>query len=171
MTRPDIAKTVFKLIKHFKSPKPKHMKTVDHCLKYLNATKYLGIQYFAAEKFNLTVRLSEKKSSENNSRCFVCNRERQKKWWKLHFQIIQLFNRLNCKKTTHRHHFHHRSGIFSYVTCKKKFIWWKHLFQKLKFNSDHDLIIYNNNFQTIRLLNLKMIKMKIKLKHIDIAQC
>lgn len=60
MTRPDIAKAASKLAEHLKSPGPEHMKAVDHCLKYLNATKYLGIGYSAAGKSNLTVRSSEK---------------------------------------------------------------------------------------------------------------
>ena len=55
--------------------------------------------------------------------------------------------------------------------AEKEVIWWKHLFQKLGFDSDHDLIIYNDNLQTIRLLNSEMVKVDTKLRHIDIAQC
>lgn len=60
MTRPDITKAASKLAEHLKSPKPKHMKAIDHCLKYLNATKYLGIRYSVAGKSNLTVRSPKK---------------------------------------------------------------------------------------------------------------
>jgi hypothetical protein len=53
----------------------------------------------------------------------------------------------------------------------KKYIWWIHLFKKLKFNSNQDLIIYENNLQTIRLMKSKIARIDIKLRHIDVAQC
>ena len=64
MIKPDIAKTIFKLIEHFKSSKSDDIKTIDHCFKYLKTTKYLKIRYFVAKKFNLIVR-SLKKNDEN----------------------------------------------------------------------------------------------------------
>jgi hypothetical protein len=53
----------------------------------------------------------------------------------------------------------------------KKYIWWIHLFKKLKFDSNQNLIIYENNLQTIRLMKSKIARIDIKLKHIDVAQC
>ena len=41
----------------------------------------------------------------------------------------------------------------------------------MKFDSNHELIIFNDNLQTIRLLNSEIAKTEIKLKHINIAQC
>jgi hypothetical protein len=46
-----------------------------------------------------------------------------------------------------------------------------HLFEKLSFNSDQKMIIYNDNLQTIRLLISKIAKVNTKLRHVDIAQC
>ena len=59
MIRPDIAKAASKLAEHLKSSGPDHMKAADYCLKYLNATKHLGIRYSAAGRSNLTVRSPE----------------------------------------------------------------------------------------------------------------
>jgi hypothetical protein len=53
----------------------------------------------------------------------------------------------------------------------KKYIWWIHLFKKLKFDSNQNLIIYEDNLQTIRLMKSKIVRIDIKLKHIDVAQC
>jgi hypothetical protein len=53
----------------------------------------------------------------------------------------------------------------------KEFIWWINLFEKLEFNSDQKMIIYNDNLQIIRLLTSEIAKMNIKLRHVDIAQC
>ena len=41
----------------------------------------------------------------------------------------------------------------------------------MKFDLEHDFIIFNDNLQTIKLLNSEIAKTEIKLKHIDIAQC
>jgi hypothetical protein len=53
----------------------------------------------------------------------------------------------------------------------KKLIWWIHFFQKLKFNSNQKIIIYNDNFQTIRFFISEIFKIETKFRHVDIAQC
>jgi hypothetical protein len=53
----------------------------------------------------------------------------------------------------------------------KKYIWWIHLFKKLKFDSNQSLIIYENNLQTIRLMKSKIARIDIKFRHIDVVQC
>jgi hypothetical protein len=61
--------------------------------------------------------------------------------------------------------------FFSMLHIDKKLIWWIHLFQKLKFDSNQKIMIYNDNLQTIRLFILKILKTETKLRHVDIAQC
>jgi hypothetical protein len=61
--------------------------------------------------------------------------------------------------------------LLAMLHAGKEFIWWIHLFEKLRFNSDQNMIIYNDNLQIIRLLTSKIAKMNIKLRHVDIAQC
>ncbi len=61
--------------------------------------------------------------------------------------------------------------LLAMLHVEKEFIWWIHLFEKLKFNSDQKMIIYNDNLQIIRLLTSEIAKMNIKLRHVDIAQC
>jgi hypothetical protein len=46
-----------------------------------------------------------------------------------------------------------------------------HLFKKLEFSSDHQMTLYNDNTQTIRLLISKIAKVDTKLRHVDVAQC
>jgi hypothetical protein len=53
----------------------------------------------------------------------------------------------------------------------KEYIWWIHLFKKLKFDSNQDLLIYENNLQIIRLMKSKIVRIDTKLRHIDVAQC
>jgi hypothetical protein len=61
--------------------------------------------------------------------------------------------------------------LLSMLHADKKLIWWIHLFQKLKFNSNQKIMIYNDNLQIIRLFISKILKTETKLWHVDIAQC
>jgi hypothetical protein len=61
--------------------------------------------------------------------------------------------------------------LLSMLHIDKKFIWWIHFFQKLKFDSNQKIMIYNNNLQTIRLFISEILKIETKLRHVDIAQC
>jgi hypothetical protein len=61
--------------------------------------------------------------------------------------------------------------LFFMLHVDKKLIWWIHLFQKLKFDSNQKIMIYNDNLQTIRFLISETLKIETKLRHVDIAQC
>jgi hypothetical protein len=61
--------------------------------------------------------------------------------------------------------------LLSMLHADKKLIWWIHLFQKLKFDSNQKIMIYNDNLQIIRLFISKILKTETKLRHVDIAQC
>jgi hypothetical protein len=61
--------------------------------------------------------------------------------------------------------------LFSMLHVDKKFIWWIHFFQKLKFDSNQKIMIYNDNLQTIRFFISKIFKIETKFRHVDIAQC
>ncbi len=61
--------------------------------------------------------------------------------------------------------------LLAMLHARKEFIWWIHLFEKLRFNFDQKMIIYNDNLQTICLLISKIAKINTKLRHVDIAQC
>jgi hypothetical protein len=53
----------------------------------------------------------------------------------------------------------------------KKFIWWLNLFEKIEFSSDHQMTLYNDNLQTIRLFISEIAKVDTKLRHVDVTQC
>jgi hypothetical protein len=61
--------------------------------------------------------------------------------------------------------------LLSMLHVDKKLIRWIHFFQKLKFNSNQEIMIYNDNLQTIRFLISEILKIETKLRHVDIAQC
>ena len=61
--------------------------------------------------------------------------------------------------------------LLSMLYAGKELMWWIYLFEKVQFNPDQDIVIYNDNLQTIRILTSEMGKTDTKLRHIDIAQC
>jgi hypothetical protein len=61
--------------------------------------------------------------------------------------------------------------FLSMLHADKKLIWWIHFFQKLKFNSNQKIMIYNDNLQTIRFLISEILTIETKFRHVDIAQC
>jgi hypothetical protein len=61
--------------------------------------------------------------------------------------------------------------FFSMLHADKKLIWWIHFFQKLKFDSNQKIMIYNDNLQIINFFISKILKIETKLRHVDIAQC
>jgi hypothetical protein len=54
---------------------------------------------------------------------------------------------------------------------EKEFIWWLNLFEKIEFSSDHQMTLYNDNLQMIKLLISKIAKVDTKLRHINVTQC
>jgi hypothetical protein len=61
--------------------------------------------------------------------------------------------------------------FFAMLHADKKLIWWIHFFQKLKFDSNQKIMIYNDNLQIIRFFISRIFKIKTKLRHVDIASC
>ena len=45
------------------------------------------------------------------------------------------------------------------------------MFQKLGFKTEENLVISNDNLQTIRFLNSKIPRLEIRFRHVDISQC
>ena len=60
--------------------------------------------------------------------------------------------------------------LLAVLHAGKQAIWWKNLFKKLQFDPGHELIIKNDNRQTIRLLTAQTPVLTTKLRHVDISQ-
>ncbi len=71
ITQSNIIKIVFELTQHFINLDSKHLKTTNHCIKYLHVIKFLIICYSNSknEKFNNQISSSNKEmSSTSNSK-------------------------------------------------------------------------------------------------------
>ena len=60
--------------------------------------------------------------------------------------------------------------LLAMLNVGKEAIWWNSLFNKLGFKTGHDLKLYNDNKQTVRLLTAQDPLLSTKLRHVDISQ-
>jgi hypothetical protein len=197
----NIIKIASESTRHFINFDSKHLKTANHCIKYLHVIKFLNIRYSNSknEKFNNQISSSNKEksnkkmSSTSNSKwnkktssnkenkdkqifektidAFFANDHDRKNAEEYIFKLFDNMIDWVVKKQFIVSIFIIEAKLLSMLHVDKKLIWWIHLFQKLKFDSNQKIMIYNDNLQTIRLFILKFFKIEIKLRHVDIAQC
>ncbi len=201
ITRSSIIKTAFELARHFINFDSKHLKTANHCIKYLHVIKFLIIRYSNSknEKLNNQISSSNKEKSnkkmssmsnsklnkkmssnkENNDKqifertvdAFFANDLDRKNAEEYIFKLFDDMIDWIVKKQFIVSIFIIEAKFLSMLHADKKLIWWIHLFQKLKFDSNQKIVIYNDNLQTIRLFISEILKIETKLRHVDIAQC
>ena len=186
MTRLDIAKAALKLIEFFINSSSDYLKAINHCLLYLVTTKFLEIDFSADEDEEFTIKTASITTISNISVsstsqkkhvfeaivniAFADNSDRrsfEEYTFKLFDEMIDWTFRKQATiliSTT-------EAELLACLHAENEILWWIHFFQKLQFNFDHDFILFNDNLQTIRLLNSKMSKMNTKLRHVDIVQC
>ncbi len=197
----NIIKIVFELTRHFINFDSKHLKAADHCIKYLHVIKFLIIRYSNSENEKLSNQISssnKKKSNkemsstsnsklnkktssikenknkqifESTANVFFANDVDRRSVEKYIFKLFDEMIDWVVKKQFIVSIFIIEAKFFSMLHVDKKLIWWIHLFQKLKFDSNQKIIIYNDNLQTIRLFISEILKIETKFRHVDIAQC
>ncbi len=201
ITRSNIIKIAFELTRHFINSDSKHLKAVDHCIKYLHVIKFLIIRYSnsESEKLNNQISSSNKEKSnkemsstsnsklnkktstnkENNDKqifektvdAFFANDLDRKSAEEYIFKLFDDMIDWVIKKQFIVSIFIIEAKLLSMLHADKKLIWWIHFFQKLKFDSNQKIMIYNDNLQMIRLFISEIFKIETKFRHVDIAQC
>jgi hypothetical protein len=201
ITRSNIIKIAFELARHLINLNSKHLKIANHCIKYLHVIKFLIIRYSNSknEKFSNQISSSNKEksnkemSSTSNSKlnkktssikknndkqifestadAFFANDLDRKSAEEYIFKLFDDMIDWAVKKQFIVSIFIIEAKLLSMLHADKKLIWWIHLFQKLKFDSNQKIMIYNDNLQIIRFFISKIFKTETKLRHVDIAQC
>ncbi len=201
ITRFNIVKAASELARHFINLDSKHLKAANHCIKYLHVIKFLIIRYSNSKSEKLSNQISssnkeksnKKMSSTSNSKLnkktssikenndkqifestadvFFANDFDRKSAEEYIFKLFDEMIDWAVKKQFIVSIFIIEAKFFSMLHADKKLIWWIHFFQKLKFDSNQKIIIYNDNLQTIRFLISEIFKIETKLRHVDIAQC
>ncbi len=201
ITRSNIIKIASELARHLTNSDPKHLKAADHCIKYLHVIKFFVIRYSNSENEKLSSQISSSnKEKSNKEMSSISNSKLNKKTSsnkenndKQIFEktvdaffandldrrsaeeyIFKLFDDMidwAVKKQFIVSIFIIEAKLLSMLHADKKLIWWIHFFQKLKFDSNQKIMIYNDNLQIIRFFISKIFKTETKLRHVDIAQC
>ncbi len=68
ITRSNIIKIAFELTRHFINFDSKHLKTADHCIKYLHVIKFLIIRYSNSENEKLSNQISSSNKKKSNKK-------------------------------------------------------------------------------------------------------
>jgi hypothetical protein len=171
MTRSDIIKTTSKLIEFLINSESDHLIAANHCMKYLQNIKYLIIKYIAFDENELTITIENKHVFEIIVDVSFAN-ENDRKWAEEYaFKLFEELIDWTAKKQVTVFTSIIEAELLILLHDAKKYIWRLHLFKKLKFDSNQNLIIYENNLQTIRLMKSKIVRIDIKFKYINVAQC
>jgi hypothetical protein len=199
ITRSNIIKAAFEFTRHFINFDLKYLKATNDYIKYLHVIKYLIIRYsnLKNEKLNNQIsssnieksnkemsstsnsKLNKKTSSnkKNNDKqifkktidAFIANDLDRKNAEEYIFNLFDDMINWVVKKQFIVSIFIIEAKFFSMLHANKKLIWWIHFFQKLKFDSNQKIMIYNDNLQIIRFLISKILKIETKFRHVDIA--
>jgi hypothetical protein len=164
--RSNIIKTASELTRHFINSDSKHLKIANHCIKYLHDIKFLIIRYSNSKDEELSSQISnsnkeksnKKMSSTSNSKlnkktssikknndkqifknttnAFLANDLDRRNVEKYIFKLFDDMIDWIVKKQFIVSIFIIEAKLLSMLYADKKLIWWIHLFQKLKFDSN-----------------------------------
>jgi hypothetical protein len=190
--RSDMIKVAFKLAKFLTNFGLYHLIAIDHCIRYMHSIRHLVIKFDVSKSEELIIQIDINSNAINqidfitiNQIDFISNkhvfetsvdvsfaneknrRSDESYTFKLFEELIDWAARKQVIISTSITEIE----LLAMLHADKKFIWWIHLFEKLRFDLDQKMIIYNDNLQIIRLLISKIAKMNTKLRHVDIAQC
>jgi hypothetical protein len=178
--RSDMIRVAFKLAKFLINLGFYHLIAVDHCIKYMHSIRHLVIKFDVAESENLIIKIDINLNAINqiNKHVFetsfdasFANEKNRRSDESYSFKLFEeLIDWIACKQVIISTSIT-EIELLAMLHADKEFIWWIYLFEKLSFNFDQKMIIYNDNLQIIRLFISKIAKMNIKLRHVDIAQC
>jgi hypothetical protein len=99
ITRSNIIKIAFELTRHFISFDSKHLKTANHCIKYLHVIKFLIIRYSNSKNEKLNNQIS---SSNKKCRIKKCHQRRIRNWLKKRHRTKKtMINRFLKKQLMH----------------------------------------------------------------------
>ncbi len=141
----------------------------------MHSTRYLAIKFDVSKSGELIIQINQINSNKPMFKTSVdasfANEEERRSDESYTFKLFDdLINWAAQKQVTISTSII-EAELLAMLHADKEFIWWIHLFEKLNFDLDQKMIIYNDNLQIIRLLISEIAKMNIKLRHVDITQC
>jgi hypothetical protein len=191
ITRSDVAKAIFKLVEHLINLELEHLHAINHCFQYWYETKYLVIKYSLSKDEKLTIQsfnhdrnhdfdhdhdrdqiLSTKNKHvfENIIDVSFANSLERRSYERFTFKLYDDMIDWVARKQATISTFIIEIELLTLLHVDKTCIWWINFFEKLSFDYDHEIKIYNDNIQIIRILISKQLKIMTKLLHVNITQ-
>lgn len=161
ITRPDVTCAANKLAEFLLNPSPKHHKTVDQVISYLDSTKTLALELGTTEE-------EEKAFIAANDTAYGDNADTR---YSTEGYIFYLFNGpIDWKSTKQKTVTTSttEAELLSLSHAAKELYWWRRFFQNLELQFNDEYSIQCNNQQTVRLMNDRNVRLVTKLKHVDI---
>jgi nucleoside diphosphate kinase len=182
--RSNMIKVAFKLAEFLINLDFYHLIAIDHCIRYMHSIRHLVIKFDVSKDEELIIQIdinsnainqidfiSNKHVFETSMNAFFANEQDRRSGERYTFKLFDDLIDWTARKQVTISTSIIEAELLAMLHAGKEFIWWIHLFEKLRFDLDQKMIIYNDNLQIIRLLISKIVKMNTKLRHVDIAQC
>ncbi|THC87312.1 hypothetical protein EYZ11_013243 [Aspergillus tanneri] len=164
ITRPDVERPVNKLAEFITNPSNAHFEAINRVIAYLYSTRFYAIEYSANQESsikwdNIFICASDALFADyhdcKSTEGFLCMLYSGLINWKASKQ------RTVTTSTT-------EAELLAISQAAKTLYWWKRMFNAIKFNPEHDILIKCDNRQTIELLTKEEPQLRTKLRHVDI---
>jgi hypothetical protein len=159
ITRPDAAKATSYLAQFLSNPGPEHLHAIDQVIVYLNSTRNLAICYRQQTIPPSVQFMSDASYGDNHDRKssagYICMIIGGPVDWKASKQ------KTVTTSTT-------EAELLALSEAAKSLSMWKRLFDTIRFDPGHPVILRCDNQQTISLLTKETPQLRTKLRHVDI---
>ncbi len=159
ISRSDISFATVKLTQFLQRSSPDHLTMTDRMISYLNETKHLILKYSGrASKIFLCASdaaFADDEVTRRSSDEYLFQLYGGAIDWRTARQVTVITSSTKAK-------------LLALTRTAREAMWWQRFFEAISFDSMKKLHIRCDNRQIIRILDKEMLKLDIKLKHIDI---
>ncbi len=155
----DIVFAIAKLAQFLKNSNSNHVMIANRVIAYLNDIKNFVIE-FSAKSSEIFLCASDAAFANDE----LIRKSSDDYLFKLYDDSIDWRAIKQVTMTT----FSIETNLLTLSRIAKKTIWWRRFFESIRFDSMKKLHIRCDNRQTLRVLKKEMLKLDIKLKHVDI---
>jgi hypothetical protein len=160
ISRSDVAFVTTKLTQFLQTSHLNHLSTVDRMISYLYEIKNLAIEYFDKRSTDILLCVSDATFADDET----IRRSFDEYLFQLYDDLIDW----RAVKQTIVIISSTETELLTLTRIAKKTMWWRRFFEIIRFDSMKTLHIRCDNRQTLRILKKDVLKLDIKLKHVDI---
>ncbi len=156
--RSDVIKSAFKLAKFLINFDLYHLIATDHCIRYMHSIRHLVIKFDVSKDEKLIIQIdinpnainqidliSNKHVFETSVDASFANEKNRRSDESYTFKLFDDLIDWAARKQVIISTSITVIKLLAMLHAGKEFMWWIHLFEKLRFDSDQKMIIYNDN--------------------------